>query len=385
MKWFKLITSIFSNGWLNVTSICSFITSPRKLRATLLEVLMGRPKLMIFLGIILFLMHVSSLHIFLSITQLLFFEFLHVPLHFLPMTTFFFFPENRNHLELTGRFDASSSTIRQAIRIELLEVHRYAIHQVSSVGWLVDWMTLKTYGNDVFHFDLEIPVDCWIGGLLGVGCFFTSVLPRKLNGRCWMVLGWGWGGFSAEKTNPRSKSTGQSANPPPVIWRRRALQRMTLKTKQRVNLLPSFNKKQRIKGYYIGRFQSLFSSFMSSSQHQFSSVFFFWGGEFQLCVFFGAWTHLVSAPHFFQVQRSPFCWLVKSLGTDRLFERFISGFFRTAFSIFYLKDDVHNIEYDLMCMSLYVCIYIHVYTYVLCTCFVNILCIHFLHTSIVVV
>ena len=220
-------------------------------------------------------------------------------LHFLPMTTFFFFPENRNHLELTGRFDASSSTIRQAIRIELLEVHRYAIHQVSSVGWLVDWMTLKTYGNDVFHFDLEIPVDCWIGGLLGVGCFFTSVLPRKLNGRCWMVLGWGWGGFSAEKTNPRSKSTGQSANPPPVIWRRRALQRMTLKTKQRVNLLPSFNKKQRIKGYYIGRFQSLFSSFMSSSQHQFSSVFFFWGGGVSALRFFRSLDPFGFSPPFF--------------------------------------------------------------------------------------
>ena len=106
--------------------------------------------------------------------------------------------------------------------------------------------------------------------------------------------------------------------------------------------------------------------------------FLFWGGEFQLCVFFGAWTHLVSAPHFFQVQRSPFCWLVKSLGTDRLFEPFISGFFWTAFSIFYLKDDVHNIEYDLMCMSLYVCIYIHVYMFyvhVLLISYVYIFCI----------
>ena len=144
MKWFKL-TNIFFKWVAQRYQHLLIHHISKEVTCHTVGGLIGRPKLMIFLGIILFLMHVSSLHIFLSITQLLFiFEFLHVP-SFFPMTTFFFFPENRNHLKLTGRFDASSSTIRQAIRIKLLELHRYAIHQV-----LVDWMSWKCVATMFF-------------------------------------------------------------------------------------------------------------------------------------------------------------------------------------------------------------------------------------------
>lgn len=54
-------------------------------------------------------------------------------------------------------------------------------------------MTLKTYGNDAFLFDLEVTLDWWIVGLLGVGYFFTSVPPdferKMLDG-----VGWCWDG-----------------------------------------------------------------------------------------------------------------------------------------------------------------------------------------------
>ena len=55
-----------------------------------------------------------------------------------------------------------------------------------------------------FFFNVEVPVDCWIGGLLHCWDVFFSlaeVTQKMLDG-----VGWCWGGRGADKTNPRSQS-----------------------------------------------------------------------------------------------------------------------------------------------------------------------------------
>ena len=143
MKWFKL-TNIFFKWVAQRYQHLLIHHISKEVTCHTVGGLIGRPKLMIFLGIILFLMHVSSLHIFLLITQLFFFWVSSCSFIF-SYDDFLFFSRKPEPLETSQRFDASSSMIRQAIRIKLLELHRYAIHQV-----LVDWMSWKCVATMFF-------------------------------------------------------------------------------------------------------------------------------------------------------------------------------------------------------------------------------------------
>ena len=155
------------------------------------------PKLMIFLGITVYCFWYTY-HLFIYSCRLHsgFFWVSSCSFIFFSYDDFLFFPRKPEPLGTDWtirRITIDDST--QAIQIELLEVHRYAIRQVSSVGWLVDWMTVKTYGNDGFSFWFGNTcglLDWWIVGLLGVGCFFTSVLPPEVERKMLDGLGVGF-------------------------------------------------------------------------------------------------------------------------------------------------------------------------------------------------